>query len=146
MNIRRAEPTEAERLSEIALAAKGYWGYAEELMALWRSGLIMTTQRIIEDTVYLAACGHDIVGFYSLTPTADAQIYELDDLWIDPPWIGQGVGKQLFQHALAQAKTCGAMRLQLAADPQAVGFYAKMGMTKIGRRQMNPIQTKKVIN
>ena len=139
MKIRRARPEDADRLTAIALAAKGYWGYVEELMALWRPNLMVTPQRVAEDLIYVATFDHEIIGFYAVVPTSEAQTYELDDLWIDPPWIGQGVGKLLFQHAVARAKACGATSLQLAADPHAVGFYIKMGMTKIGERPSQPV-------
>lgn len=139
MEIRRAHPDDADRLTAIALAAKGHWGYSEELMTLWRPELVVTPQRIAEDLIYVAVLAEQIVGFYSIVPTEETACYEVAALWIEPTWIGQGVGKQLFQHAMAQAKACGATRLQLAADPHAAGFYVKMGMRKIGEWPSQPV-------
>ncbi len=139
MEIRRARQSEADRLTAIAIAAKGHWGYAEELMTLWQRELTVTPQQITKELVYVATLDDEIVGFCLLVPTEDAQIYEIDGLWVDPTVIGQGVGKALFQHAVAQAKALGATRLQLAADPHAVGFYAKMGMKKIGEWPSMPV-------
>jgi ribosomal protein S18 acetylase RimI-like enzyme len=48
-----------------------------------------------------------------------------------PEFIGLGIGKQLFRHALATARERGYKTLQLEADPNAIGFYEKMGMHKI---------------
>ncbi|MEZ4859651.1 MAG: GNAT family N-acetyltransferase [Caldilineaceae bacterium] len=139
MEIRQAQPAEAERLTAIALAAKGYWNYAAELMALWRAGLTVTPLRIAQDPVYVAVHDDQIIGFYALLPMAQAQIYELDDLWVEPAWIGRGVGKQLFHHACAWVQAQGGTMLQLVAEPHAIGFYHKMGMTKIGERPSVPV-------
>jgi ribosomal protein S18 acetylase RimI-like enzyme len=53
---------------------------------------------------------------------------------VSPEFIGQGVGKRLFLHAVELARQHGYKTLQLEADPNAVGFYKKMGMHQIGER------------
>ena len=51
----------------------------------------------------------------------------LDDLWIEPAWIGRGVGSQLFRACAARARELGAKRLEWEAEPNAAGFYERMG-------------------
>ena len=51
----------------------------------------------------------------------------LDHLWVRPSWIGQGVGGRLFRLAADCARELGAERLELGAEPNAVGFYEKLG-------------------
>ena len=58
----------------------------------------------------------------------------IENLWVLPEYIGQGIGKQLFLHAMELARQRGYKTLQLEADPNAVGFYKKMGMYQIGER------------
>ena len=48
--------------------------------------------------------------------------------------MGKGLGKRLFLHASELARQRGYGTLQLEADPNAAGFYEKMGMHKIGER------------
>jgi ribosomal protein S18 acetylase RimI-like enzyme len=48
--------------------------------------------------------------------------------------IGKGVGKTLFCHALELSRERGYRILHLEADPNAAGFYEKMGMYKVGER------------
>lgn len=139
ITIRRAKPGEADHLSQIAYAAKQHWGYSAELMAIWRQSLTMTAQRIERDHVYVAMRDDDRVGFYSLMPTETAHVYELDDLWVQPAVIGQGIGRMLFSHAASLATTLGGTMLRLVADPHAIGFYQKMGMHKIGERPSQPV-------
>ena len=63
------------------------------------------------------------------------EIASIENLWVLPAYMGQGIGKQLFLHAVALAQERGYKTLQLEADPNAVGFYEKMGMHKVGERQ-----------
>lgn len=59
----------------------------------------------------------------------------LENLWVLPEWMGRGIGKRLFLHAVDMARQRGYTLLQLEADPNAVGFYEKMGMRRVGERQ-----------
>jgi ribosomal protein S18 acetylase RimI-like enzyme len=59
----------------------------------------------------------------------------IDNLFVLPDYIGQGIGNRLFQHAVELARRRGYKILQLESDPNAVGFYQKMGMRKIGERR-----------
>jgi ribosomal protein S18 acetylase RimI-like enzyme len=73
------------------------------------------------------------VGFYTLQEkNGNAWI---ENLWVLPEYIGQGVGKRLFLHALPRSRAMGRLILQLEADPNALGFYEKMGMYKVGERR-----------
>ena len=73
------------------------------------------------------------VAFYTLTDKNG--VAWLDNLWVMPEFIGRGVGKALFLHALDFARHRGYKILQLEADPNAAGFYEKMGMHKIAERR-----------
>ena len=70
------------------------------------------------------------VGWHRVTGHGDRA--ELEDLWLEPPVIGSGLGRVLFQHALGIAAALGATHLEWDADPYAVGFYRAMGGEEIG--------------
>ncbi|MER5627762.1 GNAT family N-acetyltransferase [Streptosporangium sp. NPDC002544] len=53
-------------------------------------------------------------------------------LFVEPDAIGQGVGRRLFEHAVAAAGDLGFARLTIDADPNAEPFYLAMGVTRIG--------------
>ncbi len=53
-------------------------------------------------------------------------------MWVEPDAMGNGHGRRLFEHAVAIARSLGATALELDADPNAVGFYERMGMERIG--------------
>ncbi|MBK8780893.1 MAG: GNAT family N-acetyltransferase [Anaerolineales bacterium] len=65
-------------------------------------------------------------------PRNDGDSLWLDNLWVLPGFMGQGIGKQLFQHALERSRALGESVLKIEADPNAQSFYEKMGVRKVG--------------
>ena len=133
VSIQRASPEQASQLTGIALAAKAHWGYPERWMELWRPQLTFHPEYIRENASWVALVDEAAVGFYTLEEKQGNAW--LENLWVLPEFIGQGVGKALFLHAVEQARQQGYSILQLEADPNAVGFYEKMGMYQISERQ-----------
>lgn len=132
ITIRRARAEDAGELSQIAFSAKRHWGYPDLWMELWKPQLTFTPEYFDEYESWLAEQEGDPVAFYTLTENAG--IAWIDNLWVKPSFIGQGLGRILFQHALTRANELGFHTLQLDADPNAVGFYERMGMHKIDEK------------
>ena len=133
LQIRRAKPEQAEALTQIALAAKRHWGYPERWMELWKPQLTFGPEYLEENESWVAEFNDTPIAFYtSLEKDGSAW---LENLWVSPAWIGRGVGKSLFLHALDLSRRRGYKVLRLEADPNAAGFYEKMGMYKIGERR-----------
>ncbi len=128
--IRAAIPGEAQVLTDIAHAAKRHWGYPEPWIARWRDDLTVTPQYIDRHDVYVAEADGALHGFYALTGEADHR--ELDHLWVHPSALGAGVGRVLYAHAVAVARRGGARTLVIDADPNAAGFYERMGARRTG--------------
>lgn len=140
----RALPADSEQLSEIAYAAKGHWGYPDFWMAEWREEFRITTPYIQDNAVYktvvmLADGKPDIAGFYALAALNAEQV--LDHLWIRPQFMGKGIGRALFDHAVQMARYRGANQIVFDADPNAEGFYLHIGAQRIGQRSA-PIDDK----
>jgi ribosomal protein S18 acetylase RimI-like enzyme len=132
ISIRRALPEEADILTEIALSAKAHWGYPERWMEIWTPLLTFSAEYFEENESWAAVLDNKPIAFYTLQEKHGTAWIE--DLWVLPEYIGQGVGKKLFLHALTRTREMGYQTLQLEADPNAVGFYEKMGMHKIGEQ------------
>ena len=132
LQIRRALPEEAGRLSQIAFSAKAHWGYPKRWMELWKPQLTFRPEYFEQNENWVAAINDVPFAFYTLQEKAGNAW--LENLWVSPDFIGKGVGKRLFLHALERSRQRGYRRLQLEADPNAVGFYEKMGMLRIGER------------
>ena len=125
INIIRAVPKDAARLKEIAFISKRYWGYPESWIKLWEKELTITSQYIINQTVYCAEKNGQAVGFYALI--LNNGILELDHLWVLPELIGCGVGKTLIHHAFVSTIALGYRTVKVVADPNAKPFYESMG-------------------
>jgi ribosomal protein S18 acetylase RimI-like enzyme len=130
MQIVRAEPQDADALTEIAHAAKRHWGYPERWIESWRDTLTMRPEFIAANVTWCAVENGRTIGFYLLTTESDG--LHLDHLWIDPPAMGRGVGRALFEHAVAQARALRFHEIKIEADPNAEGFYQRMGARRVG--------------
>ena len=130
MQIVRAKPQDADVLTEIAFAAKRHWGYPERWIQSWQDILTMRPEFITENATYVATENDRTVGFYLLTTESDG--LHLDHLWIDPHAMGRGIGRALFEHALEQTKQLGHRTLKIESDPNAEGFYTRMGARRVG--------------
>ena len=128
--IRRALPEDADTLTQIALAAKRHWGYPEHWIKHWEADLTITSDFIRDNQVYVAEKDGEIRGFYALC-VMDKEA-ELEHMWVTPEAIGTGVGKELFLDAMERAATLQVREIGISADPNAAGFYERMGATNVG--------------
>jgi GNAT superfamily N-acetyltransferase len=128
MNIRPALSKEASLLTDIALAAKRHWNYPERWIELWTPLLTITPQFISAAEVWAAVLDEEIAGFYALISSGERAA--LEHFWILPRFMGRGVGRGLFEHALMRCREMGCQILEIESDPNAQGFYEKMGARK----------------
>lgn len=133
INIRKVEPEEADEMTRIALAAKAHWGYPERWLEIWAPQLTFSPEYFGENESWVAEVDGAPAGFYTIQDRSGNAWIE--NLWVRPEFIGKGIGKRLFLHAVARSRLKGFLILQLEADPNARGFYEKMGMYKIGERK-----------
>jgi GNAT superfamily N-acetyltransferase len=132
ITILRAEPRDAEALSRVTIASKAHWGYPTDWLEKWAGDLRITSDYIQEHMVYKATIAERGVGYYSLISWDNSAW--LDNLFIHPDFIGKGVGRALFEHALAQCRTLGKTQMQWESDPNASAFYDHMGARRIGEK------------
>ena len=125
MQILRAIPEDAARLTAIALTAKRHWGYPEHWMWKWIHLLTIEPRTISEQETYTAYVEGEAVGFYSLSHARDRM--RLEHLWVLPKAMGRGVGRALFVHAVERARALGFEILEIESDPHAAGFYERLG-------------------
>ena len=130
IQIRRANPNEAESLTAIAHAAKRHWGYPESWIERWTSDLAITPDFIANNEVFVAVNGGKIVGCCALV--LSDSVAELEHMWINPPDMANGIGRALFTQVKERARHLRIPALELSADPNAEGFYERMGAKRIG--------------
>jgi N-acetylglutamate synthase-like GNAT family acetyltransferase len=130
VTIRKAATADAPVLTRIAHDAKRHWGYPEHWINHWQDDLTISAEFVAANEVYVAEREGALLGFYALITRTEKA--ELDHLWVAPAHIGTGVGKELFLHAMQTAAGQGVDAVEILSDPNAAGFYRKMGAHEIG--------------
>jgi GNAT superfamily N-acetyltransferase len=125
VRIRPARADEGEQLREIAIAAKAHWGYDEEWVRSWAAQGDFSPGAMTGKPVLVAEADGRAIAFAIVVPNGN--LAWLDDLWVEPAWIGCGVGTKLFHAAADRARELGADRMEWEAELNAVGFYEKVG-------------------
>jgi GNAT superfamily N-acetyltransferase len=124
--VRPAAAADYEPLRELTFESKAHWGYDRDLVRSWADGLSFDG----DCERWVAELDGAIVAWAALAPPADG-VAVLDHLWVDPAWMGRGLGSLLFRLAADRARELGAQRLEWSAEPNAVGFYEKLGGRKL---------------
>lgn len=88
--------------------------------------------------VYMADLGGRMVGCVALIPMANG-VYELSKMAVAPDARGQGIGRQLLLHAIAEARQIGAASLFLGSSTKlanAVRLYESVGFRHVPRERL----------
>jgi GNAT superfamily N-acetyltransferase len=117
-------------LTALTLASKAHWGYDQDFMELARPGLTITREYLEANQCWVAEIDGAPVGWFSLVSIPDGLL--LDNFFLLPDHIGSGVGRLMWKEAVRRAEAAGAGRLTLEADPNAAGFYERMGARRTG--------------
>jgi carbonic anhydrase len=92
--------------------------------------------------LYLAWVGSDLAGCVALR-RHDDQAAEMKRLYLRPAHQGQGLGRLLAQHIIADARQIGYQRLLLDTLPMmqaAQGLYEKLGFEETQAYVYNPVE------
>jgi len=136
--IRQPFENEIDDLTSLAMKSKSYWGYDYIFMRSCVEELTVTKEHLNHHTIYVAESKKHLIGFYILQEI-DQESIEMTFMFIDPKYIGSGLGKLLFNHAASQAKLAGYKHIIVQSDPFAGAFYEKMGCKKIGKKASGSI-------
>jgi GNAT superfamily N-acetyltransferase len=79
----------------------------------------------------VAEMGGRPVGFSILAPLKEGRV-DLDLFFIEPDLVGNGVGRALFASVVELARSLGFKTLEIVADPNAEGFYSRLGAIRVG--------------
>ena len=136
ISIRQAIISDAKELTRISFASKRYWNYSEEYFEIWKDELTISEEYIGKHLVYMAEDEETPIGYYSIVhiqqdywtgQTLVMKGYWLEHMFIVPERIGQGIGSLLMNHIKKICQSLDCDKLFIFADPNARGFYDKMG-------------------
>jgi GNAT superfamily N-acetyltransferase len=130
--VRDARATDGEVLSRLAMRSKAHWGYPDEFLAACRGELTYDERYLAAHRVFIVEVGGRVAGFCTLESLDDDRV-ELGGLFVEPGFIGTGLGRALMRHALAAARAAGARIMVIHGDPNARPFYEASGAVEVGR-------------
>ena len=130
MRIRFAREDELDQLSDLALRSKAVHGYSSEFLEACRAELTITPARLATETILVAEQSGRRLGFVAVAVDRDSA--DLVDLFVEPDYRGSGLGSRLLEAAVETARSSGATRLEIEADPHAEDWYCKRGAERIG--------------
>jgi GNAT superfamily N-acetyltransferase len=126
VQVRSAKPGESRSLTALCVRSKAHWGYDPAFMKLSVAALSVKEDDIAAGRVLAAVDDADrVIGMACVLEDGDTA--DLDALFVDPPAIGSGAGRALFEAAVVLARRQGACRMTILADPNAAAFYERMG-------------------
>jgi GNAT superfamily N-acetyltransferase len=92
--------------------------------------LILRPEGLAEGRTYVAEEDGSLVGFATWIE-ADGTI-ELEDLFVHPGWMRHGIATALVKRIAGVLPARGVQRLEVTANPHALGFYNAAGFIDCG--------------
>jgi GNAT superfamily N-acetyltransferase len=130
IKLRDARPSELPGLSELCLRSKAVWGYDDAFMSACRTELTLRPDELQSSHLQVAERETAVAGLAQVKVTdVDADLLKL---FVEPALLRSGVGRLLFEWAIATARALGAIRMIIEADPGATPFYERMGARHAG--------------
>lgn len=136
IRLRPATPDDCAVLTALARRSKAWWGYSEDFLAACAVELTVG-EAMVPGTV-VADCAGTPVGFASVLAANSAEA-SLELFFIEPGWMGRGIGRRLFRSACDTSAALGCERLLIEADPDAEAFYRACGAVLVGSRPSGSI-------
>lgn len=129
--IRPAARSDVDVLTDPAMRSKASHGYDAAFMERCREELAISVHTLRERDVWLAEADGVIVGFFALEGPLDG-VCKVNPIFVEPHLQQAGVGRTLWRKLEERAHCAGARRIGLDSDPNAVGFYERMGLKVTG--------------
>jgi GNAT superfamily N-acetyltransferase len=92
--------------------------------------LVLGPEGLAEGRTYVAEEEGSLVGFATWIEARG--IFELEDLFVDPGWMRRGIATALVNRIAQVLRARGVERLEVTANPHAMGFYRAAGFIDSG--------------
>ena len=132
MKIEKAKNIDHIELSELTARSKSHWNYSSDQIEKWKDDLTISSEYIDKNEVYKLKEGDQLIGYYSFQ-SADYKKVKLDNIFVNPKFIGRGYGEVLMNHFFKLVKNKGFEYIYLDSDPNAEKFYQNLGFKVIGQ-------------
>jgi ribosomal protein S18 acetylase RimI-like enzyme len=132
VSIRDAEAGEAFALEALQRRSSDVWEEYRDLLAANPEAIEPPHRAIAEGRVRVAVdASQRRLGFSGVLAVKDGRC-ELEDLFVGPGFMGRGVGRLLVEDVASRAAAAGADVVDVIANPNALGFYERVGFRTTG--------------
>lgn len=93
--------------------------------------------RVGPERIWLATVGGDIVGMVGMIPGESGS--ELEPIVVSEPWRGRGIGGQLAERVVAEARAAGVRQLltrPVARNASAIQLFYGLGFDVLGQLEL----------
>lgn len=133
-NIQAAQSSDAAALSKLTKTSKAFWGYSDQQMAEWDEDLTLSPTYIEENIVFKLIVDFDIIAYYSMIHIDEKHI-NLDNLFVHPDFMKNGLGSLLLGEAISLGQELGYQIMVLDADPNSKSFYDLHGFVEVDQKE-----------
>lgn len=132
VSIRDARSDEALALEALHRRSSDVWEEYRAQLAAHPDAIAPPYQAIAERRARVAIdASAAIVGFSVVLPVENDRC-ELDDLFVEPQLMGQGIGRALVRDVVDRARAEGVQYVDVIANPNALEFYRRVGFETSG--------------
>ena len=124
--IRSAVAAERRALEELQFRASVRATRYADVLRAHPDAIEIPARQFEDGLVRVAQDGDRVVGFAVLLAPVD-RACELDAIFVEPDRMGTGIGRLPIDDALARARAWAANRIEVVANPDAAGFYTRVG-------------------
>jgi len=130
ISFRRARDAECPTLSDLMLRSKSHWDYDAVFIEACRADLTITPQWLREHDGYVAERNGDVLGFFGIAMNGGTA--HVAHFFVALEAIGSGVGGEMWDRFIAEARAYEAGRIEIVSEPYAEAFYLSRGAQRIG--------------
>jgi GNAT superfamily N-acetyltransferase len=128
--IRLGVPEDLSAASDVYRSASLFNASDRDNLLAHPEYLVLGPRGLAEGRTHVAEADGSLVGFATWAE-ADG-IFELEDLFVDPGWMRRGIATALVSRIVNVLRAQGAERLEVTANPHALGFYSAVGFIDCG--------------
>lgn len=131
---------DCESVSKLVFLSKASHGYESDFMENCREELLVTPLSLLNGPSRMVWINdrNRPVGFTQIV-VKSAESCELEALFIHPKFQGKGLGQNMFNWAIGQARNLGYSHLIINSDPGAERFYKAAGAIRTGEKPSGSI-------
>ena len=124
------------------MRSKAVWGYDTQFLEACRPELTLCPVDFENSYVEVVEIDEVLVGVCQLALVNSRA--HLEKLFVDPFYLGRGIGKRLYCWAEHLARRSGASEMNIEADPGAAPFYRRMGAVDDGTVASGSIPARRI--